>query len=158
MDTNLDCTIVLDFAHTPDGLEKVMDTINEFATGRKVVMFGAGGDRDVSRRAPMGEIAGKYCDLTILTSDNPRFENPYDICEEIAEGVKKYNGEYKIVVEREEAIYYAIKNYQHNDVILLAGKSTEPHQDIGIEKVPYDERTVAKNMIKRVEQELGIEK
>ena len=156
MDTKLDCTIVLDFAHTPDGLEKVMETINEFATGRKVVMFGAGGDRDVSRRAPMGEVAGKHCDLTILTSDNPRFENPYDICEEIAQGVKKYNGDYKIVVEREEAIYYAIKNYKHNDVILLAGKSTEPHQDIGIEKVPYDERTVARNMIKRVEKELGI--
>lgn len=156
MDTKLDCTIILDFAHTPDGLEKVMDTINEFAEGRKIVMFGAGGDRDISRRAPMGEIAGQNCDLTILTSDNPRFENPYDICEEIAKGVKKYNGEYKIIVEREEAIYYAIRNYKHNDVILLAGKSTEPHQDIGIEKVPYDERTIAKKMIKRVEQELGI--
>ncbi len=156
MDTNLDCTIILDFAHTPDGLEKVMDTINEFASGRKIVMFGAGGDRDISRRAPMGEVAGRNCDLTILTSDNPRFENPYDICEEIAQGVKKYNGEYKIIVEREEAIYYAIKNYKHNDVILLAGKSTEPYQDIGIEKVPYDERTIAKNMIKKVEQELGI--
>ncbi len=156
MDTKLDCTIILDFAHTPDGLEKVMDTINEFAEGRKIVMFGAGGDRDISRRAPMGEIAGQNCDLTILTSDNPRFENPYDICEEIAKGVKKYNGEYKIIVEREEAIYYAIRNYKHNDVILLAGKSTEPHQDIGIEKVPYDERTIAKKMIKRVEQDLGI--
>ena len=156
MDTKLDCTIILDFAHTPDGLEKVMDTINEFATGRKIVMFGAGGDRDVSRRAPMGEIAGKSCDLTILTSDNPRFENPYDICEEIAQGVKKFNGEYKIIVERDEAIYYAIKNYKHNDVILLAGKSTEPYQDLGIEKVPYDERSIAKEMIKRVEKELEV--
>lgn len=156
IDTKLDCTIILDFAHTPDGLAKVMDTINEFATGRKIVMFGAGGDRDISRRAPMGEIAGQNCDLTILTSDNPRFENPYDICEEIAQGVIKYGGEYKIIVEREDAIYYAIKNHKKDDVILLAGKSTEPYQDIGIEKVPYDERTIAKNMIKRVEKELGI--
>lgn len=156
MDTKLDCTIILDFAHTPDGLAKVMDTINGFATGRKIVMFGAGGDRDVSRRAPMGEIAGQNCDLTILTSDNPRFENPYDICEEIAQGVIKYGGEYKIIVEREEAIYYAIKNHKKDDVILLAGKSTEPYQDIGIEKVPYDERTITKNMIKRVEKELKI--
>lgn len=156
MDTKLDCTIILDFAHTPDGLAKVMDTINGFATGRKIVMFGAGGDRDISRRAPMGEIAGQNCDLTILTSDNPRFENPYDICEEIAQGVIKYSGEYKIIVEREEAIYYAIKNHKKDDVILLAGKSTEPYQDIGIEKVPYDERTVTKNMIKRVEKELKI--
>lgn len=156
VDTKLDCTIILDFAHTPDGLAKVMDTINEFAIGRKIVMFGAGGDRDVSRRAPMGEIAGKNCDLTILTSDNPRFENPYDICEEIAQGVIKYGGEYKIIVEREEAIYYAIKHHKKNDVILLAGKSTEPYQDIGIEKVPYDEKTVTKNMIKKVEKELEI--
>ena len=156
LDTKLDCTIILDFAHTPDGLSKVMDTINEFATGRKIVMFGAGGDRDISRRAPMGEVAGQNCDLTILTSDNPRFENPYDICEEIAQGVIKYGGEYKIIVEREEAIYYAIKNHQKDDVILLAGKSTEPYQDLGIEKVPYDETTIAKNMIKRVEKELGL--
>jgi UDP-N-acetylmuramoyl-L-alanyl-D-glutamate--2,6-diaminopimelate ligase len=156
IDTKLDCTIILDFAHTPDGLAKVMDTINGFATGRKIVMFGAGGDRDISRRAPMGEIAGQNCDLTILTSDNPRFENPYDICEEIAQGVIKYGGDYKIIVEREEAIYYAIKNHKKDDVILLAGKSTEPYQDIGIEKVPYDERTVTKNMIKKVEEELKI--
>lgn len=156
VDTKLNCTIILDFAHTPDGLQKVLDTINEFATGRKIVMFGAGGDRDISRRAPMGEIAGKYCDLTILTSDNPRFENPYDICTEIAKGVEKYNGKYKIIVEREEAIYYAIKNYQPNDVILLAGKSTEPYQDIGIEKVPYDEKTVTKRMIKKVEKDFNL--
>jgi len=134
LETSLDCTIILDFAHTPDGLQKVMDTINEFAEGRKIVMFGAGGERDLSRRAPMGEIAGKYCDLSILTSDNPRFENPYDICLEIAKGVEKYNGRYEIIIEREEAIYYAIDNYQSKDVILLAGKSTEPYQDMGIEK------------------------
>ncbi len=156
MDTKLDCTIILDFAHTPDGLEKVMETINGFATGRKIVMFGAGGDRDISRRAPMGEVAGKYCDLTILTSDNPRFENPYDICEEIAQGVIKYGGEYKIIVEREEAIYYAIKHHKKDDVILLAGKSTEPYQDIGIEKVPYDERTITIKMINKVERELEV--
>lgn len=156
--SNLDSTIVLDFAHTPDGLEKIMDTINEFATNRKIVMFGAGGDRDISRRAPMGEIAGKNCDLIILTSDNPRFENPYDICEEIAIGVKKYTDNYKIIVEREEAIYYALKVAKKGDIIVLAGKSTEPYQDIGIEKVPYDEKTVTLKMIKRLEEELKLNK
>lgn len=100
MPNKLGCTIILDFAHTPDGLQKVMETIDEFAQGRKIVMFGAGGERDLSRRAPMGEVAGRYCDLTILTSDNPRFEDPYEICEEIAEGVKKSGGQYKIIVER----------------------------------------------------------
>lgn len=156
LENKLDCTIVLDFAHTPDGLEKVMDTINEFAEGRKIVLFGAGGERDLSRRAPMGEVAGKYCDLSILTSDNPRFEDPYDICMEIAKGVLKYNGEYKIVIEREEAIYYAIDNSKSKDVILLAGKSTEPYQDMGVEKIPYDEGTIAKRIIKQVEQKRGL--
>lgn len=153
---NLDCIIILDFAHTPDGLEKVMDTINEFAEGRKIVMFGAGGERDISRRAPMGEIAGRYCDLSILTSDNPRFEDPYEICLEIARGVEKYYGEYKIIIEREEAIYYAIDNCRSKDVILLAGKSTEPYQDMGVEKIPYDEATIAKRVIKRIEKKRGL--
>ncbi len=152
----LDCTIILDFAHTPDGLQKVMDTINEFAEGRKIVMFGAGGERDLSRRAPMGEIAGKYCDLSILTSDNPRFEDPYEICMEIAKGVEKYNGKYKIIIERDEAIYYAIDNCKSKDVILLAGKSTEPYQDMGTEKVPYDETMLAKRAIKEVEKKRGL--
>ncbi len=152
----LNCTIILDFAHTPDGLQKVMDTINEFAEGRKIVMFGAGGERDSARRAPMGEIAGKYCDLSILTSDNPRFEDPYEICKEIAQGVEKYNGKYKIIIERDEAIYYAIDNSKSKDVILLAGKSTEPYQDMGTEKVPYDETMIAKQAIKEVEKKRGL--
>ncbi|QSX06148.1 UDP-N-acetylmuramoyl-L-alanyl-D-glutamate--2,6-diaminopimelate ligase [Sedimentibacter sp. zth1] len=156
--SNLDSTVILDFAHTPDGLEKIMETVSEFATKRKIVMFGAGGDRDISRRAPMGEIAGKYCDLTILTSDNPRFENPYDICEEIAKGVKKYSNNYKIIVERDEAIYYAIKEAKFGDIIILAGKSTEPYQDLGIEKVPYDEKSIAIKMIKKIEHELEKDK
>jgi UDP-N-acetylmuramoyl-L-alanyl-D-glutamate--2,6-diaminopimelate ligase len=152
----LGCTIILDFAHTPDGLQKVMETIDEFAQGRKIVMFGAGGERDLSRRAPMGEVAGRYCDLTILTSDNPRFEDPYEICEEIAEGVKKSGGQYKIIVERDRAIYYAIDKSREKDVILLAGKSTEPYQDMGYEKVPYDETMLAKRAIKEVEKKRGL--
>ncbi len=156
LENNLDCIVILDFAHTPDGLQKVMETIDEFAEGRKIVMFGAGGERDSSRRGPMGEIAGKYCDLSILTSDNPRFEDPYEICLEIAEGVKKHNGKYEIIIERDKAIYYAIDNSKSKDVILLAGKSTEPYQDMGVEKVPYDEGTIAKNAIKDVERKRGL--
>lgn len=156
IENNLDCTIILDFAHTPDGLQKVMDTINEFADGRKIVMFGAGGERDSARRAPMGEIAGKYCDLSILTSDNPRFEDPYEICLEIAKGVEKFGGKYEIIIERDKAIYYAIDNSKSKDVILLAGKSTEPYQDMGVEKVPYDEGSIAKKAIIDVERKRGI--
>ncbi|MPM23656.1 UDP-N-acetylmuramoyl-L-alanyl-D-glutamate--2,6-diaminopimelate ligase [bioreactor metagenome] len=133
-----------------------MDTIVEFAEGRKIVMFGAGGERDLSRRAPMGEIAGKYCDLSILTSDNPRFEDPYDICVEISKGVEKAGGKYEIIVERDKAIYYAIDNSKSKDVILLAGKSTEPYQDMGTEKVPYDEGYIAKMAIIDVEKKRGL--
>lgn len=156
LENNLDCTIILDFAHTPDGLQKVMDTINEFAEGRKIVLFGAGGERDSARRAPMGEIAGKYCDLSILTSDNPRFEDPYEICLEISKGVEKYGGKFEIIIERDKAVYYAIDNSKSKDVILLAGKSTEPYQDMGLEKVPYDEGTIAKNAIIDVERKRGL--
>lgn len=153
---NLDCTVILDFAHTPDGLQKVMDTINEFAEGRKIVMFGAGGERDSARRGLMGEVAGKHCDLSILTSDNPRFEDPYEICLEIAQGVEKFGGKYEIIVERDKAIYYAIDNSLSKDVILLAGKSTEPYQDMGIEKIPYDEGSIAKKAIIDVERKRRI--
>lgn len=156
VENNLDCTIILDFAHTADGLEKVLETINEFAEGRKIVLYGAGGERDVSRRAPMGEMAAKHGCISILTSDNPRFEDPYDICMEIAKGVLKYKGEYKIIVDREEAVYYAIDNSKSKDVILLAGKSTEPYQDIGVEKIPYDEATIARRAIKQVEKKRGL--
>jgi UDP-N-acetylmuramoyl-L-alanyl-D-glutamate--2,6-diaminopimelate ligase len=146
--SELDCTIILDFAHTPDGLEKVMETIDEVAVGRKIVMFGAGGERDISRRALMGEVAGRYCDFCYLTSDNPRYENPKDICEEIAQGVKKHHNNYKIIIDRAEAINYIIDNYKSKDIILLAGKSTEPYQAIEDKKVPYDERA---NTIKAIE-------
>lgn len=104
----------------------------------------------------MGEVAGKYCDLAILTSDNPRFENPYDICMEIAEGVKKYGGKYEIIIEREQAIYHAIDIAGPKDVVLLAGKSTEPYQDMGVEKIPYDEITIAKRMVKEIEKKRGL--
>ena len=91
--TKLNCTVIVDFAHTPDGLENVMETINEFAIGRKIAVIGSGGNRDESRRAMMGEIAGRFCDLSILTSDNPRDDDPNLICEGIAEGVVKSGGE-----------------------------------------------------------------
>ncbi len=150
--TNLNCTVILDFAHTPDGLEKIMETIDEVAKGRKVVMFGAGGERDISRRALMGEVAGKYCDFCYLTSDNPRYEDPKSICEEIAEGVKKYHNNYKIIIDRKEAINYIVDNYKKDDIILLAGKSTEPYQVIEDKKVPYDEREIALKAIRLKEK------
>ena len=133
-------------------LEKIMETIDEVAQGRKIVMFGAGGERDISRRALMGEVAGRYCDICYLTSDNPRYEDPKAICEEIAQGVKKHHSNYKIIVDREEAINYIIDNYKENDIILLAGKSTEPYQAIEDKKVPYDERAITMKAIMKKER------
>ncbi|MDP3387968.1 MAG: UDP-N-acetylmuramoyl-L-alanyl-D-glutamate--2,6-diaminopimelate ligase [Eubacteriales bacterium] len=152
VDTTLDCTVILDFAHTPDGLEKVMETINQFATGRKVVLFGAQGERDIARRALMGEVAGKFCDFVMITSDNPVYEDPMKICLEITKGIEKYHDNYKIILDREEAIDYLIENYQHDDIILLAGKSTEPYQMIEDRKVPYDEKRIALSAIRKKEQ------
>jgi UDP-N-acetylmuramoyl-L-alanyl-D-glutamate--2,6-diaminopimelate ligase len=150
--TDLDCSIILDFAHTPDGLEKVMETIDQFATGRKIVMFGAGGGRDRSRRALMGKVAGKYCDFVMITADNPRYENPLEICEEIAGGVREYHDNYMIIADRGEAIDYLIKNHEKDDVILLAGKSTEPYQVVEDKKVPHFERELAMKSIEAAEK------
>ncbi|SHI74046.1 UDP-N-acetylmuramoylalanyl-D-glutamate--2,6-diaminopimelate ligase [Dethiosulfatibacter aminovorans DSM 17477] len=152
--TKLDCTIILDFAHTPDGLEKVMETIDQFATGRKVVMFGAGGGRDIARRALMGKVAGRYCDFVMITADNPRYENIIDICNEIAGGVKEYHNNYMIIEDRGEAIDYLIKNHEKDDVILLAGKSTEPYQVVEDRKVPHFERELAMKSIESAEKQM----
>lgn len=152
VDSTLECTVILDFAHTPDGLEKVMETINQFATGRKVVLFGAQGERDIARRALMGEVAGKYCDFVMITSDNPVYEEPMNICLEIVKGIEKYHDNYMIILDREEAINYLIENYQQDDTILLAGKSTEPYQMIEDRKVPYNEKQIAINAIRKKEQ------
>ncbi len=152
--TKLECTIILDFAHTPDGLEKIMETIDEVSKGRKIVMFGAGGERDISRRALMGEVAGRYCDFCYLTADNPRYEDPKSICEEIAKGVEEHHSNYKIIVDREEAINYIIDNYQKKDIILLAGKSTEPYQAIEDRKVPYYERDITMKAIRKKESSM----
>ncbi|MDW7668508.1 MAG: UDP-N-acetylmuramoyl-L-alanyl-D-glutamate--2,6-diaminopimelate ligase [Bacillota bacterium] len=152
--SKLECTIILDFAHTPDGLEKIMETIDEVAVGRKIVMFGAGGERDISRRALMGEVAGRYCDLCYLTSDNPRYENPKSICEEIAKGVEVHHNNYKIIIDRKEAINHIIDNYKKNDIILLAGKSTEPYQAIEDKKVPYNERDITMKAIFKKEKSM----
>jgi len=154
VDSTLDCTVILDFAHTPDGLEKVMETINQFATGRKVALFGAQGERDIARRALMGEVAGKFCDFVMITSDNPVYEDPMNICLEITKGIEKYHDNYMIMLDREEAINYLIENYQHDDIILLAGKSTEPYQMIEDRKVPYNEKQIAINAIRKKEKKL----
>ena len=148
--TNRDFTVIIDFAHTPDGFEKVMQTINQFAKGRKIVLFGAGGERGKTRRKPMGEIVAKYSDLCVITTDNPRTENSEDIIKDIVAGVEKVKGKYMTFIDRKKAIEYVIKNSQTNDVILLAGKGHETYQIIGEKILPFDEKTIVLDILRNM--------
>lgn len=140
--TKTDYTVIIDYAHTPDGLENIINCVKEFAKGRVITLFGCGGDRDNTKRPIMGEIAGRLSDYSIITSDNPRTEDPVKIVEQIEEGMKKTDGEYKLIVDRREAIGYALDFAKKDDVIILAGKGQETYQIIGKEKYDFDEREV----------------
>lgn len=142
VDTDTDYTVIIDYAHTPDGLENIISCAKEFTKGRVITLFGCGGDRDNTKRAIMGEIAGKLSDYSIITSDNPRTEDPKAIVDMIEEGMKKTDGEYTVIVDRREAIAYALRFAKKDDVIILAGKGQETYQIIGREKHDFDERIV----------------
>ena len=132
-------TVILDYAHTPDGIENIAATAREFCKGRLVVVFGCGGDRDKSKRALMGAAAGKCADFCILTSDNPRFEDPFEIMRQAERGLIESNCKYLCVENRKEAIAYALKFARKKDVILILGKGDENYQDIMGVKYPYND-------------------
>ena len=140
--TDTDYTVIIDYAHTPDGLENIIRAVKDFAKGRVITLFGCGGDRDATKRPIMGEIAGKLSDFSIITSDNPRTEDPQAIVNSIEEGMKKTDGKYTVIVDRREAIGYALDHAEMDDVIILAGKGQETYQIIGKEKIDFDERSV----------------
>lgn len=144
-----DFTVIIDYAHTPDGLEKIIHTAKGFAKGRVITLFGCGGDRDKTKRAVMGRIAGRYSDYTLITSDNPRCEEPFGIIGDIFEGIKETEGRYCIVPDRKMAIAHALSMAEKGDVILLAGKGQEDYQIIGKEKIHFDEREIVKEYIKQ---------
>lgn len=149
VDVNTDFTVFIDYAHTPDGLENILNSICEFAKGRIITVFGCGGNRDASKRAEMGRIAEKKSHIVVVTSDNPRNENPLLIINDILSGFKKTK---HIVIEnREHAIYYALKKAKKHDVVLIAGKGHEEYQIVGNEKIPFDERKIVKDFINRQE-------
>lgn len=135
-------TVIIDFAHTADGLEKVLKVIDEFALAKKIVVFGAGGDRDKTKRPEMGETVGRHADLSIVTSDNPRNEDPEKIIDDVIEGTKKSGGQYVKIIDRKEAIIYALNNAQKDDIILLAGKGHEAYTIINDKKLEFDERQI----------------
>lgn len=144
---NKNLNIIIDFAHTPDGLENVLKTVRGFTPGKLIVVFGAGGNRDKSKRPMMGHIVEKFSDLAIITTDNPRYEEPQQIIEDIARGIENNELDYIKIVDRRKAIEYAIRSCGKHDTILIAGKGHEEFMDIKGKKYPFDEREIILNVL-----------
>jgi UDP-N-acetylmuramoyl-L-alanyl-D-glutamate--2,6-diaminopimelate ligase len=138
-------TVLRDYAHTPDALERALEAVRPFARKRLIVVFGCGGDRDRGKRAPMGRIAAEHADLAILTSDNPRTEDPEQILDDVEAGMPPDHHER--VVDRREAIARALAVADAEDVVLLAGKGHETYQIRGTTKYPFDEQIIVRELM-----------
>lgn len=147
VDNKQELTIMIDYAHTPESLESILQAVKSYTKGRVISVFGCGGDRDSIKRPLMGEVSGRVADYTIITSDNPRTEEPSAIISDIEVGIKKTKGQYTCIVDRKEAIKKAIEMANKMDIIVLAGKGHEPYQEINHEKFPFDERIIVKDII-----------
>lgn len=141
-------TIIIDYAHTPDGLENILSSTKEYTKGRLISLFGCGGDRDKTKRPLMGKAAGLISDFCIVTSDNPRGEEPISIIEDIIPGLKKSKCEYVIIENRKDAIKYVIDNAKKDDVIVIAGKGHETYQVLKDETIHFDEKEIVQGFLK----------
>lgn len=139
--------IFIDYAHTPDGLEKALTTLKKHTKGRLICVFGCGGNRDAEKRPLMGEIAAKKANYSVITSDNPRYEDPLDIIAGIEKGYRRFSTRYVIVPDRRKAISYAIELLKDGDVLLIAGKGSEEHQEIMGIKYPFNDYTVVEELL-----------
>ena len=148
-----DFTLMIDYAHNAMSLESLLTTLKEYNPKRLVCLFGCGGNRSKARRYEMGEVSGKLADLTIITSDNPRFEEPQDIINDIKVGIDKTEGKYVEIIDRKEAIRYAIDEAQKGDVIVLAGKGHEDYQEIKGVKCDMDERVLIAEVVQESKRE-----
>ena len=146
-------TLMIDYAHNAMSLESLLTTLKEYNPKRLVCLFGCGGNRSKDRRYEMGEVSGSLADLTIITSDNPRFEEPQAIIDDIKVGIGKTDGKYVEICDRKEAIKYAIEHGQPGDVIVLAGKGHEDYQEIKGVKYPMDERVLIAEVLEELKQE-----
>ena len=150
VETGSDYTVLLDYAHNAMALESLLTTLKDYNPGRLVCVFGCGGNRSRLRRFEMGEVSGKLADYTILTSDNPRDEEPKDILADIETGIKKTDGEYIMIEDRREAIKYAIEHARRDDVIIVAGKGHEDYQEIKGVKHHMDDRELIQDALRSV--------
>lgn len=147
-----DFTLMIDYAHNAMSLESLLTSLREYNPKRLVCLFGCGGNRSKLRRYEMGEVSGKLADLTIITSDNPRFEEPQAIIDDIKIGMAKTDGKYVEIADRKEAIKYAIEHGEPGDVIVLAGKGHEDYQEIKGKKYPMDERVLIQEVLQELQQ------
>ena len=145
-----DFTLMIDYAHNAMSLASLLNTLRDYNPGRIVTIFGCGGNRAKSRRFEMGETSGNLSDFTIITSDNPRFEEPQDIVNDIITGIEKTEGEYVAIIDRKEAIRYAIENGRIGDVIILAGKGHETYQEIKGVKYDMDDRVLIAEVLEEL--------
>ena len=141
-----DFCVYVDYAHTPDGLEKSLQALKN-DKGRLICVFGCGGNRDNNKRSKMGEISGSIADFTVITSDNPRFEEPMSIIREIEEGVLKKSKKYVMIENRTEAIQYALNLAKPLDTVLIAGKGCEKYQEILGIKSPYNDKDTVEEIL-----------
>ena len=143
-------TMMIDYAHNAMSLESLLHTLRDYKPERIVTIFGCGGNRSKTRRYEMGEVSGRMSDFTIITSDNPRFEEPQDIIDDIITGIQKTDGEYIAVCDRKEAIRYSIEHGRPGDVIVLAGKGHETYQEIKGVKYDMDDRILVKEVLEEM--------
>lgn len=146
-------SVIIDYAHSPDGFENILHTVRGFAHGRIIALFGCGGDRDTSKRAEMGRIAGALSDICVVTSDNPRTEAPMKIIGDILEGVCRTAAELAVIEDRRSAIEYALRIAKKGDIVLLLGKGQEDYQIIGREKIHFDEREIVREIYDKMKRE-----
>jgi len=148
-------TVIVDYAHSPDALEKLLETVRQLTRGRLIAVFGCGGDRDRGKRPLMGEIATRLSDLVIATSDNPRSEDPAAILAEIESGLKRGAAPYRLLPDRREAIRAALSQAAAGDAVVIAGKGHESYQVIGAEALPFDDRAVAGELLRELRRARG---
>ena len=148
--TGRDFTVIIDYAHTPDGLKNILSTFKEFEKTRLIAVFGCGGDRDKTKRPKMGKIAAEIADFVIVTSDNPRTEDPIAIIDDILVGMKDSKTPYKVIPDRISAINFAIQNAEKDDIIVLAGKGHETYQILKDKTIHLDEREIVADALARL--------
>ncbi|HPP67711.1 MAG: UDP-N-acetylmuramoyl-L-alanyl-D-glutamate--2,6-diaminopimelate ligase [Clostridiales bacterium] len=148
--TNTDFTVIIDYAHTPDGLVNVITALRQIAAGRIITLFGCGGDRDKTKRPIMGDVASQLSDVVVVTSDNPRTEDPQKIIDDILEGIKNTKAKVFVEPDRRKATAIALKEAKAGDIVLLAGKGQETYQILKDKTIHYDEREVVKELLEEM--------